>query len=351
MGKSVRSSSDRSPNAVRHRAARQQRKLAAKHLADLCLAGRRLGQYKLIERIGGGGLAQTYEAQARDKSTRVALKVVPIIDVMPRERVEGGATVLRRYTERGVTGVVKYYYHGFVTSGDLSLGFLSMQLIRGSNLSFFYDRCRRLRKAQRRPARFTVAEALSIFRRICIGHASAAQSILPGEYPLPWGDGTFANVMFSRSGRIKLTDFDIPGLMLDPGRRAALSEEGNMVGTPHYFAPEVIRGITQQNEQSDIFALGIFLFKLLTGQFPFHARSIEGILEFHVAKPFPRFGFPSVVRSFAESMVEKDPCNRPQSSAEVLREVNAVLRRPDIGLVDLKGFYAEVMGDAVAPMK
>lgn len=127
-----------------------------------------------------------------------------------------------------------------------------------------------------------------------------------------------SNILLAKQGPIKLTDFGAARLV-DVDKQ--LTRTGDLVGTPHYMAPEVLRG-NKPDLRVDIYSLGILAFELITGQVPFDDSSILGVIAKHLNHPLPEFSsfkldVPSWLQDFLEVCTEKDPNDRFQNCAEV----------------------------------
>jgi len=122
------------------------------------------------------------------------------------------------------------------------------------------------------------------------------------------------NIMLRRDGSIALIDF---GLAKRAKLKAAITDKGEIFGTPYYMSPEQGHG-ADVDERSDIYSLGVIFFELLTGDRPFKADTAMGVIYKHAQAPVPLLpprlaGYQALINS----MLAKQPADRPQSAAEI----------------------------------
>jgi serine/threonine protein kinase len=196
-------------------------------------------RYRIVSRLGRGGMGEVYRADDQRLGTSVALKFLPVsrsLDPVWRDRLLGEVKVAREVTHPNVCRVFDLAEH----DGQF---FLSMQYIDGEDLSSLL----------RRIGRFPEDKALEIARQICLGLAAAHEEGVLHRDLKP------ANVMLDGRGRIKITDFGL----------AALTEklEGPEArcGTVAYMAPEQKEG-REVTRKSDIYSLGLVLYYVFTGK-------------------------------------------------------------------------------------
>ncbi|MEM1206401.1 MAG: tetratricopeptide repeat protein [Acidobacteriota bacterium] len=198
-------------------------------------------RYRIVSLLGRGGMGEVYRADDLTLRQQVALKLLP-------SGLEQDPTLLRRLTDE--VALARQIAHPNVCRVfDIDVHdahpFLSMEYIDGENLGVLL----------RRVGRLPVDRAADVGAEICRGLAAAhAEGILHRDLKP-------ANVMIDGRGRAKITDFGLA--VLD---RATNSAEPRL-GTPAYMAPEQLRG-EPASSRSDIYALGLVLYKVFTGQDP-----------------------------------------------------------------------------------
>src|SRR5688500_11156429 len=193
------------------------------------------GRYRVVGRLGKGGMGEVFRADDLKLGQQVALKF------LPPEVDDDPARLTQLHTEVRMARQVSHPNVCRVYDIDEVEGhtFLSMEYVDGEDLSLLL----------RRIGHFPEARALEIARQICAGLASAH------ERGVIHRDFKPANVMLDSSGRVRITDFGLAGL----------SGESIRAGTPAYMAPEQLAG-KEVTARSDIYGLGLVLYDLFTGK-------------------------------------------------------------------------------------
>jgi eukaryotic-like serine/threonine-protein kinase len=147
------------------------------------------------------------------------------------------------------------------------------------------------------------------------------------DHPVLHRDIKPSNIMIGPNERAILTDFGIARLIGD----VSLTQTGQMVGTPAFMAPEVVQGV-EADARADVYALGVVLYQMLTGQAPFRAETPLALLHAHVhtPPPAPRTvvpGLPPPVDQVLLRALAKDPAARFQTAGELARSFRAALGR------------------------
>ena len=263
------------------------------------------GEYRLIRRIGKGGMASVYEAERRGE--RFALK-----------RPLAGFLDDRRFIERfmreadlGRTlhhpNIVRIFDQGKV--GDTP--YFAMEIVQGETLRARLDRDGRLDPTVATRVTAQVAEALDYAHHKGVIHRDLKPS----------------NIMFERSGIVKVMDYGIARSQ----RLEAVTTAGVFLGTPHYAAPETVE--SQAEPRSDIYSLGVVFFEMLTGSLPFRGNSAFEVLHNHLVTPPPTPSSLNYVVSkeldrIVLRLLSKQPSDRP-TAEELLNELADYLKRAD----------------------
>ena len=158
--------------------------------------------------------------------------------------------------------------------------------------------------------------------------ASALDHAHNQPIPVVHRDVKPSNVMLGRDDRVVLTDFGVARLAGD----VTLTQSGQLVGTPAYMAPELVQG-ADADRRTDLYALGILLYQMLTGRPPFRAESPLAVLhaQLNVPPPPPSTFVPSLspaVDRVLMTALEKDPNHRYQTASQLARELRAALNQP-----------------------
>jgi serine/threonine protein kinase len=193
------------------------------------------GRYRMIARLGRGGMGDVWRAEDLVLHIDVALKMIAAAGPDGRERILNEVRLARQITDPAVCRVFD------VGEAD-GVIFFSMELVRGEDLASL------LRRVGRLPAE----KVADIARQLCSGLAAAhAQGVLHRDLKP-------ANILIDDDGLVRITDFGIAIPRTDVGLHA-------LTGTPAYMAPEQRMPGTPVSEQTDVYALGLVLYELLVG--------------------------------------------------------------------------------------
>ncbi|HVV48558.1 MAG TPA: serine/threonine-protein kinase [Polyangia bacterium] len=278
--------------------------------ADALSPGTLAGAYVLKKEIASGGGGTVYEAQHKVLGRRAAVKV------LRRQLAASPQMVTRFVREAQAVNMIKHPsivdIYEFDTLPD-GRPFYVMELLEGTDV----------RSMLNERGRFAPTEVLEILEPVC----SALQ--VAHENGIVHRDLKASNIFMARSGdkrTIKLLDFGIAKLMHPDASEAGLTVVGTRLGTSYTMAPEQIRG-DGVDPRTDIYALGVVLYHLLTGQYPFRAETMTDIERLHLEAPPPRPSQAAPVTPAFDAVVlrcmEKTPERRFQSVKafiEALRE-------------------------------
>jgi serine/threonine protein kinase len=261
------------------------------------------GRFQVTGLLGRGASGQVFVAQAGDQ--RVALKTLELSSALPpreqaeqRERFERQADVMRglahpdivRLLDQGVVGATPW---------------IAMELATGAELSR-YTRANRL---------LPEAVALRVMARVAgaLAHAHSRGVVHRDLKP--------ANVRIDLgSDQVKLLDFGVARL-----QDAAVTRTGVTLGTPAYMAPEQLTG-DHADERSDVYALGVMLYELLTGRLPHPAATLGELLRaVSAGEPVPlghwRPDLPAGLAALVAQLLQRDPAARPQDLHRLAAEL------------------------------
>lgn len=269
-------------------------------------SGDRVGDYEVVREIGRGGFGTVYEVVHPALGKRAAAKV------LNRERAVR-PDVIRRFLQEAQAGA-KLEHPGIVdvfAYGQLPDGrpYFVMELLTGETLAELLDERGYLELAEALPILEGVAAALDAAH----AHGIAHRDLKP------------ANVFLDDRSGPKLLDFGVARLL--DGGGSPTTDDTAIIGTPHYMSPEQSRG-RAVDTRTDLYALGVLCFRVLTGEHPFDADDPVGILVQHAAHAPP---VPSSVRHVLSpavdravlAMLEKDPAQRPSSARAAVRALTA----------------------------
>ncbi|MGG4092928.1 Stk1 family PASTA domain-containing Ser/Thr kinase [Paenibacillus lautus] len=263
------------------------------------------GRYKIIERIGGGGMALVYKAQDILLNRNVAIKVL-------RQQFVHDEEFIRRF-RREAQSAASLSHSNVVSIYDVGqeeeVHYIVMEYIEGQNLNEIIK--------ERAPLQ--VEEAVRIAIQICdaLGHAHHNQIIHRDIKP--------HNILIGRNGRVKVTDFGIARAVTS----TTITQTGSVVGSVHYFSPEHAKGVVT-GEKSDLYSLGIVLYQMLTARLPFLGESPISVALKHLQEEFdePREVNPLIPQSVENIILKsmrKNPEERYQSAEEMMDDLETCL--------------------------
>jgi len=268
--------------------------------------GTRLGPYEIGTRLGAGGMGEVYRARDTRLDRSVAIKV------LPSELANDPQLKLR--FEREAKAISQLNHPHICTLHDVGDGYLVMELLEGETLAA------RIARGPMPPAEVLrygaqIADALHRAHRAGIVH----RDLKP------------ANVMLTKTGA-KLLDFGLakPGVVAIGSEATTmhgvpLTEQGTILGTFHYMAPEQLEGL-EADARTDIFALGAVLYEMATGKRAFEGSSRTSVIAAIVTgQPTPITSLqplvPAALEHLVQECMEKDPDDRWQSAHDVANQM------------------------------
>jgi hypothetical protein len=286
-------------------------------------AGRVGGRYRLDEQLGTGGMSVVWRGYDEILGREVAVKVLSAEladDRTFRDRLRQEALSAARLCHPHITGIYDYGESPVTVDGhsdDIAVPYVVMELNDGESVS------NRLTRRGPLPWREAVSVASEVASALATAHARGVVH----------RDVTPANVMLTSAGA-KVVDFGISALI---GERDA-APDGSLLGTPAYLAPERLSA-GHVSPATDVYALGLLLYRSLTGRLPWRAESTTEALRAHLyADPEPIPSHPQMPDSVADlclSCLRKSPADRPDA-ATVAQSLAVVLGRQAV-IVPLPG--------------
>jgi beta-lactam-binding protein with PASTA domain/tRNA A-37 threonylcarbamoyl transferase component Bud32 len=275
-------------------------------LSPADITGRKvLNRYKLIEKLGGGGMSVVWKAYDLVLDRNVALKVL-------RPEMSEDEEFIRRF-RREAQSVASLSHPNIVNIYDVGedrgLYFIVMEFIEGETL----------RDLMRREGVLDPADALEIASEICeaISHAHARRIIHRDIKP--------QNILLTKQGHVKVADFGIARAL---GAISTTSRD-LVVGSAPYLSPEQAKNGVVSN-RSDIYSLGVVLYEMLTGKQPFAGDSPVAVALQHVQAEPPSVrkvnpSLPEEVANLVAKALRKNPDERFSSVEEMRREMGFIL--------------------------
>src|SRR5579863_346429 len=213
------------------------------------LEGRQLGHYQLQQRLARGGMSEVYLAFDTNTQSVVAIKVVNKLQEDHTQRFRHEVQVLQQLEHRHILQLFEY-------GEDDIWCYVAMPYVKDGTLR---DRLQSVSRQGEKNGPLTLAEAAFLFTQI----AEAPQ--WSHDHRIIHRDIKPSNVLLHEGKHVYLADF---GLAKSPDDEHDMTQTGCLIGTPEYMAPELSE--ESATCASDIYALGILLYQMLTGQVPFH---------------------------------------------------------------------------------
>jgi len=218
-------------------------------------------RYEILKMLGEGGMGAVYKARDCELDRLVAVKVV-------RRDLAGHASIMQRFKQELILAR-KITHRNVVRIFDLGVSdgfrFITMEYIDGRDLSSLLEE-----------RKLTPEETVKILRQVCTAlEAAHAEGVIHRDLKPQ-------NIMIESGGRVVVMDFGLARSMEATG----LTQAGAVMGTPAYMSPEQAKGLPV-DERSDVFALGIIAYQMLSGDLPFKADSALASLLLRTQSPAP----------------------------------------------------------------
>lgn len=262
------------------------------------LIGKRISErYKLIKHIGGGGMSNVYQAHDMILDRDVAVKIL-------RYDFSNEDELHRRF-QREALSVTSLTHDHIVTIYDVGededIHYIVMEHVKGDTLKEYI--------AEHAP--LSPTRAVQIMKQLtsAIEHAH--------EHHIVHRDIKPQNILMDEEGNVKVTDFGIAMAL----SATSFTQTNSVLGTVHYLSPEQARGGTA-TKKSDIYALGIVLYELLTGQLPFKGESAVSIALKHLQAETPSVrAINSAIPQSLENVVLKATAKKPEDRYNSVHEM------------------------------
>lgn len=270
------------------------------------LEGKRINdRYKIIKMIGGGGMSNVYLAHDIILNRDVAIKVMRY-DFSDQDE-------LQRRFQREALSATSLTHPNIVDVYDVgdegNLHYIVMEYVKGKTLKQYIQEY----------APISPARSVYIMKQLtsAIAHAHDNEIIHRDIKP--------QNILMDENGDVKITDFGIAMTL----SATALTQTNSVLGTVHYLSPEQARG-SGATHKSDIYALGIVLYELLTGELPFSGESAVAIALMHLQSQTPSVreidaSIPQSLENVVLRATAKDPFNRYASVEAMYEDLETVL--------------------------
>src|SRR6187455_976830 len=259
------------------------------------MVGQNIGKYRVLDRVGRGGMGTVYNAMDETLHREVAIKVLnaELNDPEVAKRFRAEAITVARLSHPGIATIYELFQH----EGQW---LMVMEFVRGETLEHMVERMGPIS-----PQR---AAELSMQTLAALAHAHSMGVVHRDLKP--------ANVMITENGAVKVMDFGIARV----SGSEHLTNAGFMMGTPAYMAPEQVRG-GEVDARADLYAMGVVFYRLTTSKLPFKGDTAFSMVQSQVNDlPTPALSFrhdlPAWVDEVVTRALEKAPEQRFQSAAE-----------------------------------
>lgn len=272
------------------------------------------GKYRIERVLGRGGMGTIYVAVQEPLGRKVALKVLH-----PTLGQGGDPEFQKRFLLEAATlsqlahpNIVVVHDYGSL-EGQEGACFMVMELLEG----------RTINQVLNEHGRFEPARALRIARDIARALRAAH------DLGVIHRDLKPANVMLCSGPEgetVKVLDFGLVKVVRDDSEE--LTQEGRFLGSPRYMSPEQIQRLPMDG-RSDLYSLGVILYRMLTGEVPFAGEHAVQTLMAHLSKPVPPIALHGVrvlpaIERLVMSLLEKEPSGRPDDASALIRAIDAL---------------------------
>jgi len=270
---------------------------------DSDLIGKTIGNYKIISKLGSGGMAVVYKAHELSLNRIVALKVLSSHLSENNEFIKRFEREARAAAKLNHPNIIQIYAIG----EEEGIYFFSMEYVKGKTLAQIIEEEKKLTYDRAIPIIIQTAEALSEAHKHGIVHRDMKPS----------------NIMVNNNGTVKVTDFGIAYV----SQETKLTKSGSIIGTPEYLSPEQCEAKAIDN-RSDIYSLGVTFYELLSGKTPYKADTPVSMLMEIVKGNFPPLNKVNPdVPEFIQKIVEKMMQTKPEERFNTVNELIESLKK------------------------
>ncbi|MEA2007796.1 MAG: serine/threonine-protein kinase [Chloroflexota bacterium] len=272
--------------------------------------GMTLGSYRVISQIGKGGMATVYKAYQASMDRYIALKILPQYhsnDPSFAQRFIQEAHIIAQLEHKNILPVYDF-------GDEEGVSYMAMRYLDGGNLQEILSQ-----------GQLAFTDIVDIMGQICEGLDYAHRQGIVHRDIKP------SNIMLDSEGTIYIADFGFAKILKSSSE---LTVTGTVMGTPLYMAPEQSVG-GEVDARTDIYAMGVILFEMVTGQPPFQAETPMAVVLAHIHNPLPipqtiNPNVPDDIQNIILKALSKDPEHRYQTAKELSESLARAAKKIDI---------------------
>ncbi|MEO8846562.1 MAG: serine/threonine-protein kinase [Kofleriaceae bacterium] len=274
----------------------------------MIIEGATIGAYRVVRKLGEGGMGIVYEAEHALLGRRAAIKVLLPEFSANKEIVQRFFNEAKAVTQIADPGIVQIFDFGYHADGS---AFIVMEVLDGEPMS---TRLKRI-------GRFALVDCLRLTRQICTSLQAAHTKGVIHRDLKPDNIFIVGDPAVTGGERAKILDFGIAKLSAEePGNLK--TRTGMVLGTPVYMSPEQCRGSGEIDYRSDIYSIGCVIMTMLTGQPPYQGEGSGELIAAHLREPAPYaasrvHGLPPMIDQILQRSLAKSPNDRFSSMADM----------------------------------
>ncbi|MBM3993157.1 MAG: serine/threonine protein kinase [Planctomycetes bacterium] len=294
--------------------------------------GQVLGQFRILHRLGRGGMGQVYLAEQTNLKRKVALKLL-------NPELAGNERALARFKAEA-ENVARATHANIVQVYDIGkdngVNWLALEYVEGKNLREFIEK----------KGTPDIALGLHIMAQV----ASALQRA--GELGIIHRDIKPENILLNKKGEVKVADFGLSRCFETDDQQQSITQSQVTMGTPLYMSPEQVER-KAVDTRTDIYSFGVTCYHMFAGTPPFKGNSPIEVAYQHVHKePEPlraiRPDLPPALCAIIQKMMAKKPDERYQSAREILRDITQIREALNLGTIASISISSSFVGPAPA---
>lgn len=275
----------------------------------------RIGPYRILRKLGAGGMGAVFEGVHEAIERRVAVKVLHARYSHDPDTVKRFINEARAVNRIDHPGVVLVSDTGQLPDGG---AYIVMELLQGETLS----------KRIRRGAPLPGGEVIDLTAQIAAALAAAHERGIVHRDLKPDNIMVVPDRQMPTGERTKILDFGIAKLAREQDHASLRTQTNTMLGTPYYMSPEQAQGSGKVDAKTDVYAVGVIVYEMLTGKPPFTGDGLGELIVKHMSEPPPLLAeqapsSPPELQQLVARLLEKDRTKRP-TMVEIVEQLEAL---------------------------